>query len=43
MEHSRVSTHAKESLTTFQNVMEEPDEWALLIKNYNGNDDDELD
>ena len=43
MEHSRVSTRAKESLTTLQNVMEEPDEWALLVKNYNSDDDDDLD
>ena len=43
MEHSRVSTHAKESLATLQNVMEEPDEWALLVKNYNSDDNDDLD
>ena len=43
MEHSRVSTRAKESLTTSQNVMEEPDEWALLVKNYNSDDDDDSD
>ena len=43
MEHSRVSTHAKESLTTLQNVIEEPDEWALLVKNYNSDDNDDSD
>ena len=43
MEHSRVSTRAKESLTTLQNVMEEPDKWALLVKNYNSDDDDDSD
>ena len=43
MEHSIVSTRAKESLTTLQNVMEEPDEWVLLIKNYNSDDDDDSD
>ena len=31
------------NLTTLQNVMEEPDEWVLLIKNYNSDDDDDSD
>ena len=39
MEHSRANTCALESLATLQNVMEEPDEWALLINNYNSNND----
>ena len=45
MEHSRFITRAKESLTTLQNVMEEPaaDEWALLVKNHNSDDNDDSD
>ena len=39
MEYSRANTHALESLTTLQNVMDEPDEWALLIDNYHSDDD----
>ena len=39
MEHSRANTHALESLTTLQNVMDEPDEWVLLIDNYDSNND----
>ena len=40
MEHSRANTCALESLTMVQNVVDEADEWALLIDNYgSGNDD----
>ena len=39
MEHSKASTHTKESLTTLQNVMDEPDKWVLLVEDYNSDDD----
>ena len=40
MEHARTNTCVLESLATVQNVVDEADEWALLIDNYDSSNDD---
>ena len=40
MKHSGANTCALESLATVQNVVDEADEWALLIDNYDSGHND---